>query len=113
MTNTHTQTTTPVDVGRTPVGDHQTLLALADRCEASDGPIIEADIGKMFHVPWSPNLHRLEFIRRKHCQLHGEFIGMECGFRKRRNSEVRPWGNISIADPNNPAILRARAQGDG
>lgn len=58
--------------------------------------LTDADIGGMFTVPWSPNPHRLEFIRDKHCQLHGEYIGLEYGFRKRRNSEARPWGSIGV-----------------
>jgi len=73
--------------------------------------LTESDIGAMFHVPWSPNLHRLEFVRRKHCQLHGEYIGMEAGLRKRRNSEARPWGSISVVDADNPAIIRDTTTG--
>lgn len=55
--------------------------------------VTESDIGKMFRVPWSPNPHKLVEMRPKHCSLHGNFIGMEAGFLKRRNSEIRPWGN--------------------
>lgn len=68
-------------------------------------PLTEADIGKMFSVPWSPNPHRLEFVRPRHCSLHGEFIGMEAGFLKRRNSEKRPWGNcICVGPVDDPRI---------
>ena len=70
--------------------------------------LTERDIGKMFHVPWSPNLHRLEFISPRYCQLHGEFIGMEAGFIKRRNSEKRPWGcSISVVMVDTPGITAA------
>lgn len=81
-----------------------------DSSERSGGvekpaPVTEADIGKMFSVPWSPNPHRLEFVRPKHCSLHGEFIGMEAGYLKRRNSEVRPWGgSISVVMADDPRI---------
>lgn len=67
--------------------------------------VTEADVGKMFSVPWSPNPHRLEWVRPKHCQMHGEFIGMEAGYIKRRNSEARPWGgSISVVMANDPRI---------
>lgn len=56
-------------------------------------------IGQMYRVPWSPNPHRLEGVRQQHCQLHGEPIGWTLELRKRRNSEVRPWGSISCASP--------------
>ena len=58
--------------------------------------ITQADVGKMYRVPWSPNPHKLEFVRTRHCQMHGEFIGMEIGLRKRRNSETRPWGSVAV-----------------
>ena len=65
-------------------------------------------IGQLFTVPWSPNPHRLEFIRPRHCQLHGEFIGMEAGLRKRRESETRPWGSISVVDAGRRDIIAYR-----
>ena len=70
----------------------------------------DAQIGELFTVPWSPNPHRLEFVRRQHCQLHGEFIGMEVGLRKRRNSESRPWGSISVTSADNPDIIAYRKE---
>lgn len=57
-------------------------------------------IGAMYKVPWSPRPHRLEEIRKRHCQLHGDFIGYELCLRKQRNSEVRPWGSVSCASPD-------------
>lgn len=63
-----------------------------------------SNIGRMFHVPWSPNPHRLEWIRPRHCQLHGEFIGYEAGLRKKRNSEKRPWGSIAVVMVDHPGI---------
>jgi hypothetical protein len=68
--------------------------------------LTEADVGQMFHVPWSPNPHRLEAVRLKHCQLHGEFIGLEACFRKKRNSTVRPWGSLYIISADNPEVRR-------
>lgn len=61
-------------------------------------------IGEMYSVPWSPNPHRLEEIRPRHCQLHGEYIGEEAVFRKRRNSETRPWGGRSVVYTDHPGI---------
>jgi hypothetical protein len=67
----------------------------------------EADVGQMFSVPWSPNPHKLEWIRPRYCSLHGEFIGMEAGFLKRRNSEIRPWGScIHVVMANDTRITR-------
>jgi hypothetical protein len=62
-------------------------------------------IGGMYRVPWSPNPHRLEEIRKRHCQLHGEFIGWSLCLRKRRNSETRPWGSVSVASASPEIIL--------
>lgn len=43
------------------------------------------------HRPY-PNLYRFEGRSKPvHCQLHGEYIGEEYEFTKRRNSDVRPW----------------------
>lgn len=67
--------------------------------------LTEADIGKMFHVPWSPNPHRLEEIRPRYYQLHGEFIWFEACLRKKRNSKTRPWGSISATRADNPEII--------
>ena len=69
----------------------------------------DADIGRMFLVPWSPNPHRLEWIRPRYCQLHGEYIGQEAGFRKRRNSETRPWGSISVVAVDTQGITLDRS----
>jgi hypothetical protein len=39
-----------------------------------------------------PNLYRYEGTSKPaFCQLHGEYMGEEYLFTKRRNSEVRPW----------------------
>ena len=62
-------------------------------------------IGAMYRVPWSANPHRLEFIRPRHCQLHGEYIGDEAGFRKKRNSTVRPWGCVNVVSVDQPGIV--------
>jgi hypothetical protein len=82
-----------------------------DRAEAGEA-LTEKQIGQMFHVPWSPNPHRLEFVRPCYCQLHGEFIGMEAGLVKRRNSELRPWGSaihiVAADDPRIAAIARSQ-----
>jgi len=56
-------------------------------------------IGAMYRVPWSPNPHRLEAIKPQYCQMHGELIGTNLHFRKRRNSETRPWGSIAVSNP--------------
>lgn len=55
-------------------------------------------IGKLYSVPWSPNPHKLVSIEAAHCQMHGDFIGYEVGFIKKRNSEKRPWGYIACTD---------------
>lgn len=61
-------------------------------------------VGAFYRVPWSPNPHRLEEIRPQHCQLHGEYIGEQLYLRKRRNSEVRPWGSVSVASPKQEIV---------
>jgi hypothetical protein len=43
-----------------------------------------------------PNLYRFEGEQAQHCQLHGDYIGQQWLFRKRRNSEVRPWGSVHV-----------------
>lgn len=44
-----------------------------------------------------PNLYCYEGRHKSvHCQLHGEYIGEEYEFTKRRNSDVRPWGLIHL-----------------
>lgn len=55
--------------------------------------VTKSDIGKMYRVPWSPNPHKLVRVQPRHCSLHGEFIGMEALFLKKRNSDIRPWGS--------------------
>lgn len=68
--------------------------------------VTEANVGKMFSVPWSPNPHKLVFLRPHHCQMHGEFIGMSAGFRKKRNSETKPWGGaVSVINADNPDLV--------
>lgn len=67
-------------------------------------------IGELFTVPWSPNPHRLEFVRPRNCQLHGVVIGMEAGLRKRRNSETRPWGSISVVSADHLDIIAYRPE---
>jgi hypothetical protein len=75
--------------------------------------LTSADIGKLYRVPWSPNPHRLEELRPRHCQMHGEYLWVEAVFRKRRNSEIRPWGSLYSVKADNPGIadwLTARAK---
>lgn len=62
------------------------------------------DIGKMYRVPWSPNPHQLQEIHPRHCSLHGDFLWMEAGLRKARNSTVRPWGSLSMVKADDPRI---------
>ena len=40
-----------------------------------------------------PNLYRFEREEAEHCQLHGDYTGQRWLFRKRRNSDKRPWGS--------------------
>lgn len=61
-------------------------------------------IGDMYYVPWSPNPHRLDFIRPRYCQMHGELLGLEAGFIKKRNSQTRPWGSTSVVMASHPGI---------
>lgn len=65
----------------------------------SDAETARFVIGEMYRVPWSPNPHKLEAIKPQHCQLHGDFIGYHLHLRKKRNSTVRPWGCVSVANP--------------
>lgn len=78
---------------------------MSDMGEERDFDPSQWKIGAMYHVPWSPNPHRLEAIKPQHCQLHGEFIGYQLYLRKRRNSMVRPWGSTSVVAPSGEIIL--------
>lgn len=65
--------------------------------------ITEADMGKWFRVPWSPNPYKMVKWEAQHCSLHGEFCWNLAGLIKRRNSETRKWGgcvNMVRADQN-------------
>ena len=43
------------------------------------------EIGALYKVPWSPNLHRLEKVERKYCQMHGDDLGVfKLHFRKKK-----------------------------
>ena len=44
----------------------------------------------------SPNARQYIGCEKKYCQLHGEFIGYQYKFRKKRNSALRPWGAIEL-----------------
>lgn len=79
---------------------------MKDKLAAAMGELTAADIGKMYHVPWSPNPHRLVKIKPRHCSLHGEFLWMEAGLIKRRNSEKRPWGSaVHMIKADDPRII--------
>lgn len=55
-----------------------------------------------------PNLYRYEGDRPWHCQMHGDYIGQQWLFRKRRNSDVRPWSRgICAFDPAGIEIKEA------
>jgi len=60
------------------------------------------EIGKLYRVTSGgktlPNLYRYEGDRPLHCQLHGERYGTGWVMRKRRNSDVKPWGSVSVFD---------------
>lgn len=65
----------------------------------------EMVVGNLYRVPWSTNPHRLEKIGKAHCQLHGDQIGVEYTFRKKRNSYVRPWGSCSVVTDLSGVVL--------
>lgn len=65
-------------------------------------------VGAMYrltvHGKALPNLYRFEGERAQHCQLHGDYIGQEWMFRKRRNSESKPWGSVHVYSANSPHL---------
>lgn len=53
-------------------------------------------VGRLYRFTYGgrvyPNLYRYEGkSKAAFCQLHGDYMGKEYLFTKRRNSEVRPW----------------------
>lgn len=65
-------------------------------------------VGSMYRLTLAgralPNLYRFEGEEPQHCQLHGEYIRQLWLFRKRRNSEKRPWGSVHSYVADNPDL---------
>jgi len=57
-------------------------------------PPTDLIVGEMYVVPWSTLPHKFEGYERRHCQMHGDFVGWNALFRK------RPNGSLSVADSN-------------
>lgn len=67
-------------------------------------PDMTPEIGRLYQITRKgedrplPNFYRFEREEPLHCQLHGDRYGTAWLFRKRRNSDVRPWGNVHSFD---------------
>lgn len=61
-------------------------------------------VGAMYRITRKgqtlPNLYRFEGEQAQHCQLHGDYIGQQWLFRKRRNSETKPWSGLYVFTPH-------------
>jgi hypothetical protein len=70
-------------------------------------------VGAMYRITQRgralPNLYRFEGEEAQHCQLHGDYIGQQWLFRKRRNSEAKPWGGVYVFSANDPELQIERA----
>jgi len=65
------------------------------------------EIGALYKVPWSPNLHRLEKVERKYCQMHGDDLGVfKLHFRKKKNNgDPNSFGKtIHVGSSDNEGI---------
>lgn len=63
-------------------------------------------IGALYRLAWSEAIYRLEEIKPKHCQLHGEYLGVQLVLRRKRNSTSRPWGHSIVLDGRPGVVTR-------